>query len=184
MSNLSLQRNVLVAACCGLFVITFLLTVFLFFKHEKTIVSPPELKQSYWVEGNRFSPSYLEEMAVYFTHLLLDVTELNIIPQGEILLRYILPDSYGGFKSKILADEKRLKKEQLSLHFVPGDIELSPNTLTAEISGDLMSYVGSQKVSQIRESYRIVFTQRLGRLFLKSFEMIKSEKENAHETNP
>ena len=181
MGNLSIQRNALLALNCGLFTITLLLIVLLFFKNEKTIISPPELKQSYWVEGNRFSPSYLEEMALYFTHLLLDVTESNIMPQGEILLRYILPDSYGHFKAKIIQDEKKLKKEQLSLHFLAQDIHVFPSTLTAEVGGDLISYVGSQRVSSVRETYRIVFKQKLGRLFLESFQMVKSEKEQGDE---
>lgn len=179
--NLSIQRNALLGLNCGLFTITLLLIVLLFFKNEKTIISPPELKQSYWVEGNRFSPSYLEEMALYFTHLLLDVTESNIMPQGEILLRYISPDSYGHFKAKIIQDEKKLKKEQLSLHFLAQDIHVFPSTLTAEVGGDLISYVGSQRVSSVRETYRIVFKQKLGRLFLESFQIVKSEKEQGDE---
>ena len=182
MGHLYVQRNAYAALSCGLLAVTLLLTTLLFFKNERTIIAPPELKQSYWVEGNRFSPSYLEEMALYFTHLLLDVTESNIISQGEILLRYISPNAYGNFKAKILQDEKRLKKEQLSLHFLPGDIHIFPTTLTAEIGGDLISYVGSKKVSQVRETYRIVFKQRLGRLFLESFQMVKSEKEHSDET--
>ena len=182
MGHLYSQRNAYAALSCGLLIVTLLLTTLLFFKNEKTVISPPELKQSYWIEGNRFSPSYLEEMALYFTHLILDVTESNVIPQGEILLRYISPSAYGNFKAKILQDEKRLKKEQLSLHFSPNDIHLFPNTLTAEIGGDLISYVGSKKVASNRETYRIVFKQRLGRLFLESFQMVKSEKEHIDET--
>ena len=180
-SYLVSQRNILAGLSAVLLGVVLLQSIFLFFRHERIIVSPPELHQSYWVEGDRFSESYLEEMALYFTHLLLDVTESNIMPQGEILLRYILPDSYGHFKAKIIQDEKKLKKEQLSLHFLAQDIHVFPSTLTAEVGGDLISYVGSQRVSSVRETYRIVFKQKLGRLFLESFQMVKSEKEQGDE---
>ncbi len=175
-TNLQVQRNALVGLCCCLLVIASGQVFLLMFKHERIIIMPPELRQTYWVEGNRFAPSYLEEMALYFCHLLLDLTEANIIPQGEILLRYINSSAYGKFKTKLLADEKRLKKEQLSLHFAPQQVQVFAKALSVEVSGDLLSYVESRKTSQIRETYRLIFKQHAGRLFLDDFQVVKSER--------
>src|SRR5687767_8218465 len=111
LGHLHVQRNLLASLSAVLLLIAFLQTLLLFFKKERTIITPPELSQSYWVQGNRFSPSYLEEMALYFTHLLLDVTESNVLLQGEVLLRYVSSEAYGRFKAKLLEDEKRLKKQ-------------------------------------------------------------------------
>lgn len=183
LSHLRVQRNTLAGLSLALLLIALLQTVFLFLKKERMIVSPIDAKQSYWVEGNRFSPSYLEEMALFFCHLLLDITESNIIPQGEVLLRHISPNAYGAFKTRLLEDEERLKKEQLSLHFAPQEIQLFPDSLTVEISGDLMSYVSREKISQARETYRLMFEHRLGRLFLNSFKLINSDKEIMQETS-
>ena len=182
LSHINVQRNALAGLSFLLLVIVLLQTLFLFFKKERIIVSPPDAKQSYWVEGNRFSPSYLEETSLFLCHLLLDISESNIIPQGEVLLRYISPKAYGAFKTKLLEDEKRLKQEQLSLHFMPQEIQLSADSLMADVTGDLISYVSTQKISQVRETYRLIFEQKLGRLFLQSFKMIKSDKENLDET--
>ncbi len=183
LSHINVQRNALVGLSMLLLLVLLLQTLFLFLKKERIIVSPPDGKQSYWVEGNRFSPSYLEEMSLFFCHLILDITESNIIPQGEVLLRYISPKAYGAFKTKLLEDEKRLKQQQLSLHFMPHEIQLSADSLTADVTGDLTSYVSTQKISQSRETYRLIFEQRLGRLFLQSFKMVKSDKENVNETS-
>lgn len=182
LSHLNVQRDALAALSLILLLIVLLQTVLLFLKKERVIVSPLDAKQSYWVEGNQFSPSYLEEMTLFFCHLLLDITESNILPQGEVLLRHISPKSYGAFKIKLLEDEKRLKKEQLSLHFTPQDMQLFPDSLTIEVTGDLISYVSREKISQNRETYRLTFEQRRGRLFLQSFKLIKSDKENVDET--
>lgn len=181
LTDLHVQRNVLAGLSSTLLFVVLLQTFLLFFKNERLIISPPEIKHGYWVEGNRFSPSYIEEMALYFCHLLMDVSESNLIPQGEVLLRYISPEAYGSFKSKLLDDEKRLKKEQLSLHFVPQDIQLYLGEHAAEITGDLISYVAAKKISQVRETYRLTFDQKQSRLFLKSFQLIKSEKEQVDE---
>lgn len=182
LSHINVQRNALAGLSALLLVIVLLQTLFLFFKKERIIISPPDAKQSYWIEGNRFSPSYLEETSLFLCHLLLDISESNIIPQGEVLLRYISPKAYGAFKTKLLEDEKRLKQEQLSLHFMPQEIQLSADSLMADVTGDLISYVSTQKISQVRETYRLIFEQKLGRLFLQSFKMIKSDKENVNET--
>jgi len=181
LSHSMAQRKFLVGLSGVLLLIVLLQTTLLFFKHEKIIISPPELRQSYWVEGNRFSPSYVEETALFLTHLLLDVSEASIIPQGEIILRYVWPESYGDFKKKLLADEKRLKKQQLSLHFKAKTIEFHA-PLILDMQGTLLSYVGSKKISEVQETYRIGFTQRQGRLFLESFEVIQSNQEKIDET--
>ena len=175
LTHLNVQRNILAGAALILLVIVLLQTLLLFFKKERVIINPPELTQSYWVEGDRFSKSYLEEMAMFFTHLLLDVTESNVLPQGEILLRYVVPSAYGDFKDKLLADQKRLKKQQLSLQFTPQSIDLVA-PLTLEINGFLANYVGTKKVAQFKETYWVQFSQRRGRLFLESFQMIKTDQ--------
>lgn len=175
------QRNLLFGFSCILLVMCLLLSGLLFFKNERVIISPPELKNSYWVEGNRFAPSYIEEMSLFFAHLLLDVTESSLSWQGSVILRYVIPESYGAMKAKILDDEKRLKKEQLSLHFNPIEFQLDAGQLIAEITGDLISYVGSKKISQVRETYQLKLQNRRGRLLIESFSLLKTEKQNENE---
>jgi conjugal transfer pilus assembly protein TraE len=169
------QRNFLSGLSCILLGTCFVLSVALFFKKERIIICPPELKNSYWVEGNQFSPSYIEEMSLFFAHLLLDVTESSIGWQGSVILRYVIPESYGALKAKILDDEKRLKKEQLSLHFKATTFKLDASQLLAEITGDLISYVGSKKISQVRETYQLKLQNRSGRLLIESFSLLKTE---------
>jgi conjugal transfer pilus assembly protein TraE len=182
LSSLQCQKNFFGGLSTVLLAVVVLQAVFLFLRQERTLLLPPETKQSYWIEGNRFAPSYLEEMALYFTHLLLDVTEANILYNGEILLRYVEPQAYGSFKSKLFEDERRLKKDHLSLHFIPLECEVSPQALSSLITGDLVSYVGSKKISQHRESYQMTFSQAKGRLFLKSFAVVKTDQPDLEES--
>jgi conjugal transfer pilus assembly protein TraE len=176
LSSLQFQKNFLAGLSFVLLVVVLLEAGLLFFKSQRTLIVPTETKQSYWIEGNRFSPSYLEEMALYFTHLLLDVTEANILYQGEVLLRHVEPQAYGTFKKKLYQDEKRLKKDHLSLHFAPIECDVLPSQLLVKMAGDLIGYVGTKKVSQHRETYEITFSQTKGRLFIKSFRVIKTDQ--------
>lgn len=174
--NIVFQRNILLFFSLFILSVLLLQTTYLFFQHEKTIILPPETKQSFWVEGNSFSPGYIEEQAVYMAHLLLDVTTSNIFYQGDILLRYVIPSQHSFFKTKILDDHKRLQKDNLSIAFLPHDVEAFPKSLTVHLTGDVCGYVGSKRVTQNRETYRITFESKQSRLFLKDFDVIKTDK--------
>lgn len=176
LTYLHVQRNILAGIVAVGLIVLLLQTWLLFFKQERVIISPPELNQSYWVEGHKFSASYLEEMAVFFSHLMLDVTESNVLAQGDIVLRYVLPEAYGTFKAKILDDRIKLQKMQLSLHFTPKTIEVVGG-LVVEVAGVLAHHVASSRVAQSNDVYRITFANKKGRLFLAAFELIKSDKE-------
>lgn len=173
------QRQFLLGLSAVLLSLLLIQGFLLIFRSERTIILPPEIKQSFWVEGNTFSPIYLEEQALYMAHLLFDVSESNILMQGEVLLRYVLPQEHGAFRLKILEDEKRLKKESLSLLFAPHECEVHVDTLTVNITGDLHGYVGNKRITTQRETYQIVFEAKKGRLFLKRCDVIQTnEKED------
>lgn len=182
LSHVNVQRNFLIGFAVVMLLVMLLQTLLLFVKQQRVIISPPELKQSYWVQGNLLSKSYVEEMALFFAHLLLDVTESNLLLQGEVLLRYVTPSAYGDFKNKLLNDHKKLKKQQLSLQFIPQTIDfITP--LTVELTGFLANYVGAKKIAQVKETYRMSFSQTKGRLFLESFQTIYSEQKQHEEVS-
>lgn len=178
LSRMQWQRNALGVLSAGLLVVVVLETILLLFKDTKTILLPAESKQGYWVEGNKFSASYLEEQGMYFTHLLLDVSPANILDQGEVLLRYVDSKAYGEFKAKLLHEEQRLKRDSLSLNFIAVEAQVFPKDLALEITGDLNGYVAGKKISTHRETYRVEFSSYKGRLFLKSFTVIKTDQED------
>lgn len=182
LNDVKFQRNIVAGLCVILLSINTIQSLYFFFRHERIIITPPQLSQGFWVEGNRFSPQYLEEMALHYAHFLLDVTEKTVLYQGEIILRYVVPESYGAFKTKLLDDEKHLKSNHLSIRFAPSDVVISPEQLRVDITGELMSYVADKKISQNRETYRFQFHNQSGRLLIKDFTLIKSDR-NSKEDN-
>lgn len=177
LADIRAQRNALLAACSLLMIIGLFQSVYLFFRHERVIVTPPQLTQSFWVEGNRFAPQYLEQMALHYAHLILDVTEKNILYQGDIVLRAVSPESYGAFKEKLLSDEKMLKKNNLSTRFSVTECKISAESLSVEITGEMMSFVADKRVSQIHETYHIQFQNQSGRLLISGFSLVKSQRQ-------
>lgn len=176
LGHLHAQRNALLALCGGMLLTNIILGASLFLKKERVIITPPDLKRSYWVEGNKFSPSYLEAWCLHFAHLMLDVTASSINYQGATLLRYVIPEAHGSMTRQLLQEEKRLKKEQLSIHFHPIEISLNPDSLSAEITGDLISYIADKKVDQHRDTYVIKLQNRGGELMIEAFTLLKTDK--------
>ena len=182
LNDLKFQRNIVAGVCAVLLATNAIQGLCLFFRHERVIITPPQLTQSFWAEGNLYSPQYLEEMALHYAHFLLDVTEKNVLYQGEILLRYVAPEAYGTFKAKILEDEKQLKNDHLSTRFSPTDVVVHQDQLMVDLTGELMSYVGDKKISQSKETYQLKFRNQSGKLLIEAFTLIESSAKTKEES--
>ena len=182
LNDLKFQRNIVAGVCAILLTTNVTQSLWLFFRHERVIITPPQLTQSFWAEGNQYSSQYLEEMALHYAHFLLDVTEKNVLYQGEILLRYVAPEAYGTFKAKILADEKQLKNDHLSTRFSPTDVVVHPDQLAVDLTGELLSYVGDKKISDVKETYQIKFRNQSGKLLIEAFTLLKTDAKTKEES--
>ena len=174
-SYLLSQRNLLAGVGALLLGVVLLQSIFLFFRSERIIISPPELHQSYWVEGNRFSESYLEEMAVFFAHLLLDVSAETLLYQGEVALRSVDADSYSRIKTKIFADAAKLKKENVTSRFQPKKARVMRDQLEVQLKGTMTQYVSGKSVSNFEETFAVRFSAYKGKLFLKDFALLETK---------
>ncbi|MEN8236225.1 MAG: type IV conjugative transfer system protein TraE [Pseudomonadota bacterium] len=176
LQDLSQQRNLLLSFLGLLAVVSVFQAIALVFKSDHVVIVPPELKQGYWVEKNRASQAYLEEMAVFFAHLVLDNSPSSASYNREVLLRYVLPSAYGQLKMQLLEDEKRLQKDHLATCFQASSVKVNPHTNVVELQGDLMGYVGNKRVSQTRDTYLLKLRLQKGRVFLAAFQLLRSAK--------
>jgi conjugal transfer pilus assembly protein TraE len=177
-SYLVSQRNILAGLSSVLLVVVFLQSIFLFFRHERIIVSPPELHQSYWVEGNRFSESYLEEMAVFFAHLLLDVSSESLLYQGDVILRHVDAESYSRIRTKLFADAAQLKKENATSRFQPKKAIVLRKSMEVQLKGTMTQYVSGKDVSSYEETFVVRFSAKNGTIYLKDFALLATKNKN------
>lgn len=166
MIDFEYQRNVLLVLSAILLVILLLMSLYIFFKNERVIILPPEVRREFWAEGNRFSPEYLEEQAVYMAHLALDVNQINVQYNTEILMRYADISACTYLKDKLEKDLKKLKENNASTNFDVKKVKVYPNTNTVHISGMLNRYVGSKQINSNLETYEVRFKTFRGRLML------------------
>ncbi|HQS85121.1 MAG TPA: type IV conjugative transfer system protein TraE [Alphaproteobacteria bacterium] len=171
------QRNAMFALVAVLLMLNFLQALTTFFKSERIVVVPPQTTQEFWVEKNWVSRSYLEEMTLFFAVFILEMSPESASYKRDIILRNTVPESYGALKTKLLEDERRLKKEHVATSFLPNAIKVLADKMMVEITGDLSRFVGEKRISQSRDTYAFTFLYRQGRLLIKSFQLIRSDKD-------
>ena len=180
-TNFEYQRNMLLYLSGALLALLLIMSLCLLCRSERVIVLPPEVRQEFWVEGNRFSPEYLEEMAVYFLHLALDVNQATLPYNTEILSRYCDVETGNELRNKYEKDIKKLKQNDASTTFEAREVKVYPNRSIVHVTGTLNSYVGSKRIGDSQDVYEVSFKTYRGRLLLK--EIKKLEEKNENENN-
>lgn len=133
--------------------------------HRETLV-PPTINKSFWVENDRVSESYLQDMGMFIVRLALDVTPVSVDFQHAQLLKYALPAAYGTLQKEMGANARRMKELNVSTFFsITGH---APKEATQQVvySGILSTMMGDKIVSTEVKAYIVTFKQSNGRIYL------------------
>ncbi len=160
------QRNAWIGISALMAMSNVLLSTALFIKSERTILVPPQITKTLWVEGGSVSKEYLEEMGVYMAKLLLDLSPTSFGYNHETLLKYATPEAYGALKKQLMLDGEQYTKLQLSTHFKPSQVSANPSKLHVEVKGTLTSYVAGKEMSSLPETVSLQFSLRGAGLLL------------------
>lgn len=176
LTNFEYQRNMLLGLTAVLLFLLLILSSCLFFRSERVIILPPELKREFWAEGNRFSPEYLEEMAVYFLHLALDVNQTTLPYNTEMLARYSDIETGNYLREQYEKNIKKLKQNDASTSFEVKEVTVFPDQNAVHVAGTLSRYIGSKRIKESSEVYEVIFKTYRGRLFFKEIKRLGEEK--------
>lgn len=142
--------------------------------HQRVVVVPPTIHKTFWVESDRVSSEYLEQMGYFLMQLTLNVTPQSVDHQAKVLLQYAAPAAYGELRMALLAAAERLKRDGASTVFSPQDLIIDERTLRVGVRGQLTTFISDRRVAEVSKGYAIELQYSGGRVFLKSF----------RETNP
>ena len=141
---------------------------------QRVVVVPPTIHKTFWVESDRVSGEYLEQMGYFLMQLTLNVTPQSVDHQAKVLLQYAAPAAYGELRMALLAAAERLKRDGASTVFSPQDLIVDERTLRVGVRGQLTTFISDRRVAEVSKGYAIELQYSGGRVFLKSF----------RETNP
>ena len=137
--------------------------------YERVIVVPPAVHKSFWVENDRVSAEYLEQMGYFLIQLALNVTPQSVDYQSRLLLQYVAPASYGEVKTSMTVVAEHLKRDGASTVFSARNVTTDERALKVSIQGSLTTFIGDRRVSDVTKSYLVELQYALGKLTIKSF---------------
>lgn len=136
---------------------------------ERVILVPPTIHKSFWVESDKVSAEYLEQMGYFLIQLVLNVTPQSVDYQSKILLQYAAPASYGEIKTAMAVAGERLKRDGAATVFSPRTINVDESALKVAVQGQLTTFISDRRVSELSKSYLIELQYALGKISIKSF---------------
>jgi conjugal transfer pilus assembly protein TraE len=166
----------LLALLVGSMLVNLVLAVFAsrLWSHQRVVLVPPSVHKTFWVEEQRVSAEYLEQMAYFLMQLTLNVTPQSVDHQSRLLLRYAAPAAYGELRAALLAAADRLKRDGAATVFSARDLAVDEPSLRVGIRGQLTTFISDRRVSEVAKGYAVEFQYTAGQIFLKAF----------RETNP
>ena len=136
---------------------------------ERVVVVPPTIHKTFWVEAERVSPEYLEQMGYFLAQLTLNVTPQSVEHQSRLLLQYAAPASWGELRTAMAANAERIKRDGASTVFSPQDLQVDERTQRVGLRGLLTTFISDRRVSEVSKGYAIELQYAGGRIFLKTF---------------
>lgn len=171
--QLFFQRNVLLGLTVLLAFSQSVLSTFLFFKNERTIIVPAVINKEFWVNGDNVSATYLEQFGYFLSQLVLNKSAQSAPTQRMQVLRHTTAEFSGELNRKLMDEEAMLIKQNASYVFYPVDIQVNPDKFEVLLKGDRTFYISGKPVSTQRESYLLSFSYSGARLLLNEIKSVE-----------
>jgi conjugal transfer pilus assembly protein TraE len=136
---------------------------------ERVVVVPPAIHKTFWVEAERASPEYLEQMGYFLAQLTLNVTPQSVEHQSRLLLQYAAPASWGELRTAMAANAERIKRDGAATVFSPQDLQVDERTQRVGLRGLLTTFISDRRVSEVSKGFAIELQYAGGRILLKTF---------------
>ncbi len=131
----------------------------------------PAVSGPSWMVGESWAGRrYLEDTARTVAITLLTLTPENAGHVREAAARMSDASARGAIGAWVEAEADRMAKRDLATAFYPGRIDVEPDALAAEVSGELVTWIGGEEAIRVRKRYRLVFRIDGGRIGLLRFE--------------
>ncbi len=136
---------------------------------DRTVVTPPVIEKSFWVTADSASDSYIQQMALWISSLVLDVTPDNIDYKASLLLQYAHPSLHGKLKERQTLSAQSMKRDNTSTYFVMQTIRTHPEKLAALMTGRFHTLINGNHVADQERNFFVRFQMDGGRAQLVEF---------------
>ncbi|WP_249533338.1 type IV conjugative transfer system protein TraE [Escherichia coli] len=112
---------------------------------QRTAVTPMAFNSPFAVSQNSADASYLQQMALSFIALRLNVSSETVDASHQALLQYIRPGAQNQMKVILAEEAKRIKNDNVNSAFFQTSVRVWPQYGRVEIRGVLKTWIGDSK---------------------------------------
>lgn len=141
---------------------------------ERTIVSPPVVRDTFWVDSNDADPKYLQEMSTYFVLLTNNISPSNVEYQNKLFMNYVNPSQQGALSAQLLDQSQRVKRNQLITMFYIKGFKIDSGANKVVVNGQLDTLISDKLISSMDKYYRIGYQIINGKLYINEYGEVKS----------
>lgn len=138
---------------------------------QRTAVTPMAFNAPFAVSQNSADASYLQQMALSFIALRLNVSSETVDASHQALLQYIRPGAQNQMKVILAEEAQRIKNDNVNSAFFQTSARVWPQYGRVEIRGVLKTWIGDSKPFTDIKHYILILKREPGvYLVLFSFE--------------
>lgn len=149
--------------------VALILNATVFRSKERVIIMPPQISKEFWVESNKASPEYLEQMAAFFATLGGNLSPANAEYNASILMGYINTSKYGDIKRDLSAQAQYIKKHNITQAFFPISVNVDHATSSVTVSGEVVRNIGTVRIDKEMMLIRMKFAMENYKIWLLEF---------------
>jgi len=133
---------------------------------HREILVPPEIHKTFWIEDRKASASYIEMMGLFILRNAMDVTTASAEYQMRQILRYTAPNAYGVLEKYLMAQNKRMARDNIATSFAVTGVAVDEAKQSARYTGILRTMLSDKTVAEVPKTYEVVFALKNGRIHL------------------
>lgn len=126
-------------------------------EETKIVVVPPTLTNEFWLERNRASETYIEQMAVFVATLAGNLSPRSAEYNVDALLKYMEPTRMIEVRDDLKAQAEYIKKNNIAQSYHPSGSQIDIDKQSAVVEGTVVRHVGSIKVSEEKMAVHMKF---------------------------
>ena len=134
----------------------------------RTVLVPPEVTKTFWVDGRSIGPEYLEQMGSWVVSQYATVSPSTIDYQNATLLKYVHPSVHGELSVRFKMGANRLKAENMSKIFMPREVRVSEKGQGVAFIGNQVTFIADKRVpADELKAYLVMFDYDGSRVYIK-----------------
>ncbi|EAX4766784.1 type IV conjugative transfer system protein TraE [Salmonella enterica subsp. enterica serovar Teshie] len=136
---------------------------------QRTVITPMGWKAPFAVSQNSTDASYLQQMALAFIALRLNVSPETVGASHLALLQYIRPGAQNEMKVVLAEEAKRIKADNVNSAFFQTGVRVWPQYGRVEIHGVLKTWIGDSRPFTDLKHYILILKRENGVTWLDNF---------------